>query len=81
MTCREFIDFLMEFLNGELTPEQCAQFEAHLAECPDCVNYLHSYEETVRLGRAAFDELDAPLPEGIPEDLVQAILAARGQTS
>jgi anti-sigma factor RsiW len=81
MTCREFIDFLMEFLNGELTPEQSAQFEAHLAECPDCVNYLHSYEDTVRLGRAAFDKLDAPLPEGIPDDLVQAILLARGQTS
>jgi anti-sigma factor RsiW len=79
MTCREFIDFLMEFLNGAMPPEQHALFEAHLAECPDCVNYLHSYEETVRLGRAAFGEPDAPLPESIPEDLVQAILATRGK--
>lgn len=81
MTCREFIEFLMEFLNGELTPQDRARFEAHLAECPDCVNYLHSYEETVRLGRAAFEEPNAPLPEGIPEELVQAILATRGKPS
>jgi hypothetical protein len=66
-----------DFAPCQATAVARARFEEHLAVCPDCVNYLHSYEETVRLGRAAFDEPDAPLPEGIPEDLVQAILAMR----
>jgi len=62
MTCREFIDFLMEYLSGELSARERAEFERHLADCPDCSAYLRSYEETIKLGKAAFDDPDAPVP-------------------
>jgi anti-sigma factor RsiW len=75
MTCHTFIDFLLEYLNGELPPEEQAEFEGHLAECPWCVAYLQNYRETIRLGRQAF--ADEPVPADCPEDLVQAILEAR----
>jgi hypothetical protein len=35
---------------------------------------LSRYKATVALGRAAFDEPDAPLPDEVPEELVSAIL-------
>ena len=77
MTCRDFITFLLEYRSGELSPEQRREFDAHLAECPWCVAYLNTYEQTIRLGKAAFAEPEAPVPADVPEELVQAILAAR----
>ena len=52
MTCREFIEFLMEYHAGELSAGERAPFEEHIAECPPCVAYLRMYEETVKLGKA-----------------------------
>jgi anti-sigma factor RsiW len=77
MTCRTFIEFLTEYLEGELSPAEKAEFEAHLAECPWCVAYLRTYQETVRLGKAALAEPETPVPPEVPEELIQAILAAR----
>ncbi len=77
MTCREVVEFLMEYLAGELPPEQHQAFTRHLEGCPECVAYLKSYEEAVRLGKAAFSEPDRPVAGDVTEELVQAILEAR----
>jgi anti-sigma factor RsiW len=78
MTCRELIDFLMAYLDGELPADQARVFEEHLHLCPPCEAYLETYREAVRAGRAACAEDDAT-PAEAPEDLVQAILAARAK--
>jgi anti-sigma factor RsiW len=77
LTCREVVDFLMDYLDGALNAEQRREFEAHLAECDDCVVYMSQYEQTVALGKAAFDRPDEPAGEHVPAKLVEAILAAR----
>lgn len=77
MTCREFIDFLIDYFEDDLSARERAEFKDHLVECPDCTEYLKSYEETFRLGKAVFANPDAPLPLEVPEELVQAILASR----
>lgn len=74
MTCREFADFMAEYLSGDLAPETKAQFERHLSRCDTCVTYLKDYEAAIRLGRTAYTTADAPIPEDVPDDLVQAIL-------
>jgi anti-sigma factor RsiW len=76
LTCRELIDFLAAYVDGELADGTRAEFERHLSLCRPCVDYLASYRETIRLGRQACQP-DAPLPEEIPAELVQAILSAR----
>jgi anti-sigma factor RsiW len=78
VTCREFADFMMDYLSNELAAESRTQFEHHLGLCVNCWKYLRSYEETVKLGKRAFDDEDSALPAEVPEDLVKAILAARG---
>ena len=75
MTCREVSDFLGAYLAGELAAAERTRFDDHLAECPDCRTYLRQYEATRELCRGALDA-DA-LEAGVPEELVQAILAAR----
>jgi len=81
MTCREFIDVLSDYLSQELPAQQRATFEAHLRECPDCVAYLKSYEDTVKLGQRAFKHSEEAVPDDVPEELVRAIVAARREGS
>jgi anti-sigma factor RsiW len=76
LTCRELADFVMDYLDDALPVAERSSFEAHLAECEDCIVYLRSYRETVRLGKAHGKVDDRGAPE-MPEELVQAILAAR----
>ena len=76
MTCQDVVlQFLMDYLARELSPELEVEFDRHLAACPSCVNYLESYRRTVALGREATDEVDEA---SIPEELVQAILSLKG---
>ena len=77
LTCREVADFLMAYEEGELSPAERSEFDAHLAVCPDCVAYLASYRATVALGKRAFLDEDADAADEVPEDLVRAVLAAR----
>ena len=77
LTCREVADFLADYLAGELGADDRSLFEEHLADCPECVAYLRSYADTIRLARNAWGEPDDPVPASVPEGLVRAILAAR----
>jgi anti-sigma factor RsiW len=77
MTCREFTEFLLDYHAGALRPAERARFDGHLAECEACVAYLGSYDATIRLGKGAFAHPDDPVPDEVPEELVQAIIAAR----
>lgn len=77
MTCREFADFIADYLSGDLAGDVCAEFDRHLCVCSNCQSYLESYRESVKLGRRAFDDQNADLPTDIPDELVKAILAAR----
>jgi anti-sigma factor RsiW len=76
VTCREFVEFLDDYLSGVLLPPRRTAFEAHLAACPACVAYMKSYQATLRAGRAAFNSQENSMPAGVPEELVQAVLAA-----
>lgn len=78
MTCQELLDFLIDYTDGTLSPEERARFDHHLAICVDCRNYLASYLATVHMGRSALQSPSGTETEPpVPESLVQAILAAR----
>ena len=78
MTCEEFVDFLMAYLDDELGPDPRKVFEDHMQLCPPCGVYLDTYRETVALGkRILCDDPDGPVPADVPDTLIQAILAAR----
>ncbi|MFQ5669230.1 MAG: anti-sigma factor family protein [Acidobacteriota bacterium] len=77
MNCKEFVDFMMAYLNGNLPADQKTEFEGHIGDCPPCIHYLETYRDTITLSRAAYDDPDAPMTPEPPEKLVQAILAAR----
>lgn len=75
--CRTFVEFLNDYLSGDLPAGQKDAFEEHLSLCSACVTYMKTYQETIRLGKEAFTDLDAEVPPDVPEELVTAILEAR----
>lgn len=78
MTCRELIDFLMDYTDGGLPEQVRAEFDRHLAVCPSCAAYLDTYRRTVDLAKEAHCVSDdEPVPADVPRGLVNAILAAR----
>ena len=77
MTCRDATEFLDSYVTGELPAAQTRLFDEHLQQCASCRNYLASYRLTVRLGNSLLAAEDDTNDLPIPEELVQAILAAR----
>ena len=78
MTCKEFFDFIGDYLEGELPLAERSRFQVHLDACTSCVNYLDGYRTTIELGKEAVDcdPGEAP-PDDVPPDLIEAILKAR----
>jgi predicted anti-sigma-YlaC factor YlaD len=59
MTCHDYKDLMMGYLDDELSDEQRHRFEEHLAGCPECAGEL---EEFKRL-KAITDEVTLAEPE------------------
>jgi predicted anti-sigma-YlaC factor YlaD len=81
VTCREFSDFIGDYLAGELPVVPRTSFEKHLAVCENCRRYLAQYQQSIELGRRAYQEPDAVVPDDVPDELVAAILVARQRGS
>lgn len=77
MNCREALDFLDAYVESRLDDSVRAEFERHLAECPDCVAYLANYRATISAAKAACGGSVAPADHLLPEDLVRAMMSAR----
>jgi anti-sigma factor RsiW len=75
MTCREATDFLLDYLDGNLSGPVVAEFEIHLAKCTWCADYLASYRKTVAMTQALAS--DQAAETAVPEELIKAILEAR----
>ena len=77
ITCREFEEFIMNYLDGSLPNAQVRKFEWHLRICRECREYLAAYQRTIELGQAILGPAHQSVPEDVPEDLIRAILDSR----
>ena len=77
MNCREFVEFLMAYVNSELPDGEAAAFRQHISDCPPCIHYLDTYKQTLELEKQAYAEEEELFQEA-PENLVKAIMKARG---
>jgi anti-sigma factor RsiW len=75
ITCTEFEDFVLRYLDGELSARQRSVFDLHLRLCRECREYLAAYRRTIEVVREA-RSADEALPDDVPEDLIKAILEA-----
>ena len=77
ITCAEFEEFILRYLDNELTEKQRSVFEWHLRLCRECREYLAAYERALEVTRAELADPQAPVSDDVPEDLIKAILDAR----
>jgi anti-sigma factor RsiW len=77
ITCKEFEDFVLSYLDGGLPAHQRSLFEWHMRICRECREYLAAYQHALAVGRAVLPSPDDPVPEDVPEDLIKAILESR----
>jgi anti-sigma factor RsiW len=79
MKCQACIEFILRYLEDDLSGEERTAFEFHLAKCPPCGRYVEQYRLTIEAGKTACADIAAEVGEA-PEELVQAILASRRQS-
>ena len=77
ITCREFEEFIMNYLDGSLPRAQRKKFEWHLRICRECREYLAAYRRTIEIGQAVLGPAHESVPEDVPEDLIRAVLDSR----
>ena len=70
ITCEQFTALLIDYVTGELDPATTLLLERHVQNCPDCVAFLRTYRESIRLTRTLRYE-DIP---GELQDRVHAFL-------
>ena len=50
--CRDHLECLSDYVDGELDPDLCAEIERHMAECGDCRIVVDTLRKTVSLYRS-----------------------------
>lgn len=68
--CREFCQYLSDYIDGEVALSLCVELEQHLADCPNCRIVVDTTRKTVSMYRR-FGQTE--LPAGVSERLWQAI--------
>ncbi len=65
IVCRQAVELVTDYLEGTLSGRDRERFEAHLADCPHCREYLEQMKVTIAaLGRV---EPEALQPEARDE--------------
>jgi anti-sigma factor RsiW len=56
--CQEMVELVTDYLEGTLTRSQRRRFDAHIAGCEHCTEYLAQMRATIHLtGRLQADDL------------------------
>lgn len=65
-SCKDSIHLLLDFLDGDMSPEDQRELEEHLAGCPPCVEFVRTYRATPGLCKRA---LAAKMPDELARKL------------
>jgi anti-sigma factor RsiW len=76
MTCRDLVELLIDYLDGDLPEERRRRIELHLQMCPPCLVYLETYQATIRLTKRL---PCAPPPPQLLERLKAALCTETGR--
>ena len=77
MTCREIRDYLVDYLAGDLAPQEREELERHVQGCSHCADHVDDSRNALHVSRAALNELTAPSAEDVPDALLQAVLGIK----
>jgi anti-sigma factor RsiW len=68
LVCQEMVELITDYLEGALPRSQRRRFDAHLAGCEHCAEYLEQMRATIRLtGGLRAEDLTAAMREEFTE--------------
>lgn len=76
MNCEKCSELLIEYIDGDLSPEETAFVGSHVEACPEC---LREYEDYTEIRRAVIET--AAVPELSPETVTALARAAKKSVS
>ena len=60
LSCREIVELVTDYLEGAMEPGPREEFEAHLALCPGCAEYVTQMRTTIQaIGHVPAETLPA----------------------
>ena len=78
LKCQDLLEYLADYLDGELPRDQHSVLEEHLGKCSPCIEYLESYRSTISMVRGCVPKpIEAEACDECPEELIKAILEAQ----
>jgi anti-sigma factor RsiW len=64
LVCQQAVELVTDYLEGSLSRADRRRFEAHLAGCPHCTEYLAQMRATIELtGSVSADDLPEPVQD------------------
>jgi len=76
--CKEILDILSDYVDGELTEGQCGQIQEHLKDCSRCREFVETFRESLELAHNLDKELP---PKNVCESVLQALKKVRDQSN
>jgi anti-sigma factor RsiW len=68
IVCRDAVELVTAYLEGQLRTRDRVRFEAHLAACPHCTAYVEQMRSTITVLRGALPE---PVDAETRDELVE----------
>ena len=67
LTCKELVEIITDYLENRLSASERVRFEAHLAGCTGCTNYVNQMRRTITMLGGLKEE---DLPPQTQQDLL-----------
>jgi anti-sigma factor (TIGR02949 family) len=81
-SCKESVDVLQKFLDGELAEDEESHLREHFQACPPCVDFLRTYKATSGLcKRALAKQMPQELTDKLKDFLRAKVSAKSGKPS
>ena len=68
--CRDLLDQISDYVDGELEAALCTELESHLAECPNCRVMVDTVRRTITLYHA---QVATQLPSDVEDRLFKVL--------
>ena len=66
MSCKQLVEFCLDYLEGDLPDDEQVRFRRHLGQCPDCVAFFETYRRTAEIARTA---VQTAMPEALKQSI------------
>jgi anti-sigma factor RsiW len=67
ISCKQLIDFCVDYLEGDLPEEEKQDFRRHLGLCSHCVSFFETYQRTPQISR---EVLQTEMPRAVKESVL-----------